>query len=1461
MKRCMIFALAAVCLVLPLSYAAALTGDVNNNQKVEMDDAILALQAAANIRVIADADLGDAVSALQILAGIQIVEGRAVLGPLSGADVNVFRLRDFETPVYSTRTQTDGRFTLVLSGIASGEPVLVAVTGGTDTDANDDGTPGPSVANAGTIYALLFPGTGGEFNVTALSDIAWRYTENMAGDVNDDGLKIRMNDLAMILFQENTDLNGDQQLDHKDVLSFNPLDSTHRNALGFDFQNFFSAGESGKSLMDCHHENLKEILPAVLEELFGTRMTRFPAADTRNAAAKVSLTPFGKGSVTDSTGKINFDSGRTADQNTLYGFYTRDENVNAVLTAVPAQDSKILGWEGCDSVSDDLTRCECSLGMDREIIVTFGYREVQTKGHFADLGRALVERNNDELHVYAAYNDTEMAAKLAQLSEGSFVVGYAGGGFLLKVLHVNRINDYEYILTTSEDASLEDIIAQGTGTLTRKMTHGDLAAEMNSGARSARGTEGFEGIEGVRMLSSDNPDDDVFSIQIGNPESGRTERSDTSQNWDDDVSFVLNDGNSEVEVRIRGQLDLEVFVNTAVSFSVKGLEEFRLVPEIRSKEKLEVTVSGELNKEWEKKLGEMSFGKIGFSIGLVPVWVSFQLKISVCGEAKISVAVTSGVEAEAAIQAGFSYHRENGISPVTGFSNSWKFIKPDIQNDMTLRAFLKPELGVLLYSVTGPYISFEPGLELRAKLLGADEVENNCRGGVDISAFFSLESNWEWSFSEDTKIGKLLHLESIENSEPLFKKEWPIDRWNYPGTQCGLKPARLDVTGENIFGAISYGTGNTLTKQFVLKNTGNFALDWKIEHPADGILSLSQTQGTLGELQSATVTMSVDTSKLGMGVYLKTLKFKNASGSVWSRLSDFLSGNTSRIVSIIVMPPAISAPVLGTPVSVSPTNVRLSWQYPDPGTLKYVKGYYVFQSTDNETWEILPDGIITDPSQTSFVVDNLFPNTTYYFGVAAYDRNSFQSNPSNTVQFSVAPIAGGEIPAPPAGISALAGDGRISLSWNAADGAVYYNLYMASASGPGKSSYATLPGGMKYAEVLSPYAVTGLTNGTAYYFRLTSVNTFGESAESAEISAVPFKAAAVPFPPGSLLAVPGDGQATLSWPSVQGASLYNIYMATASGVSKSSYLSLPGGRKISDAKSPCAVYPLSNNVTYYFRITAENVLGESMDSGEVSATPKIYTPPAGDITNSLGMTFRRIPAGTFMMGSPSTEPGRDSDEIQHQVTLTSDFYMQTTEVTQKQWRDVMGTSPSYFSACGDNCPVEYVSWNDVQTFITAMNARGEGTYRLPTEAEWEYAARGGSTTAFYNGAITYTGSTPLDPNLDAIGWYYGNSAVSYTPNYSGKGTHPVAQKQPNAYGLYDMSGNVWEWCQDWYGTYPTTAVTNPVGPSTGSARVLRGGSWLNYARLCRSAYRYDNTPSGRDIHLGFRLLLSPQVSR
>ena len=212
------------------------------------------------------------------------------------------------------------------------------------------------------------------------------------------------------------------------------------------------------------------------------------------------------------------------------------------------------------------------------------------------------------------------------------------------------------------------------------------------------------------------------------------------------------------------------------------------------------------------------------------------------------------------------------------------------------------------------------------------------------------------------------------------------------------------------------------------------------------------------------------------------------------------------------------------------------------------------------------------------------------------------------------------------------------------------------------------------------------------------------------------------------------------------------------------------------------------------------------------------------LTNSLEMEFVKIPAGSFQMGDSSNGPI-------HVVTISEGFYLGRTEVTQAQWFAVMGSNPSKFNNC-NNCAVESVSWEDVQEFIVKFNAKGDGTCRLPTEAEWEYACRAG-TTGDYAG------------DLDSMGWYNANS---------GNKPPKVATKEPNRWGLYDMHGNVWEWTADWHGDYPSGSVSDPTGAISGSFRVLRGGSWNHDAVFARSGDRDYYTPSYRSYDLGFRLV-------
>jgi len=353
----------------------------------------------------------------------------------------------------------------------------------------------------------------------------------------------------------------------------------------------------------------------------------------------------------------------------------------------------------------------------------------------------------------------------------------------------------------------------------------------------------------------------------------------------------------------------------------------------------------------------------------------------------------------------------------------------------------------------------------------------------------------------------------------------------------------------------------------------------------------------------------------------------------------------------------------------------------------------------------------------------------------------------------------------------------------------------------------------------------------------------------------------------ALTASAGDCRITLSWNGVPGGHVagYQLYRRdTTAGGAFRQLVSLGGGTtSFVDVR-----VKRGHQYDYLIRATDRDGEESAASSGAWATISSSGEPCPGWVPEEF-VLLNAFPPATFTMGSPSSEPGRDSDETQHQVTLTRSFYVSQYEVTQSEWESVMGWNESDFR--GSSRPVERVTWYDAVSYcnkrsqaegltpaytITGASYSGNhivsatvswnqsaAGYRLLTEAEWEYACRAGTQTAFCNGGITNIYCDPVDPNLNQVGWYCGNA---------GSTTHDVGGKSPNGWGLYDIHGNVWEWCWDWYGSYGGT-VTDPTGPGSGSDRVLRGGSWGCYARYCRSAFRYGSTPGARTDDLGFRL--------
>ena len=227
-----------------------------------------------------------------------------------------------------------------------------------------------------------------------------------------------------------------------------------------------------------------------------------------------------------------------------------------------------------------------------------------------------------------------------------------------------------------------------------------------------------------------------------------------------------------------------------------------------------------------------------------------------------------------------------------------------------------------------------------------------------------------------------------------------------------------------------------------------------------------------------------------------------------------------------------------------------------------------------------------------------------------------------------------------------------------------------------------------------------------------------------------------------------------------------------------------------------------------------------------------------DLGKGIKLELVLIPAGKFNMGSPESENGRLKNETQHEVTLTKPYYIGKYEVSQEQWESVMGSNPSSNNK-GAKLPVTNVSWEDCREFIKKLNTKTNGDYRLPTEAEWEFACRAGTNTAYSVGSSL----TKSDANID------------------GSSINTVGSYRPNAFGLYDMHGNVWEWCEDWLGDYPAEAVTDPKGPVKGTNRMLRGGAFTNNVSEARCSYRINNiSPSSWHVNVGFRLARSVDVN-
>ena len=513
------------------------------------------------------------------------------------------------------------------------------------------------------------------------------------------------------------------------------------------------------------------------------------------------------------------------------------------------------------------------------------------------------------------------------------------------------------------------------------------------------------------------------------------------------------------------------------------------------------------------------------------------------------------------------------------------------------------------------------------------------------------------------------------------------------------------------------------------------------------------------------------------------------------------------------------------------------------------------QTTISLTWDAVPNAtsykvysngnvVVSGFAQTTYIVKNLTPGIQYCYEVKAVNEagesEASESACATTESEPVTPT----VPAAPANLVATAtGQTTISLTWNAVQNATSYNVY--------NGETVVVPG-----LTVTSYTVEGLTAGTEYCYNVTAVNEIGESEHSAEACATTLAVPTAPAAPTNLVAT-ATGQTTISltWDAVQNATSYNVYngeTVVVSGLTVTSY----------------TVEGLTAGTEYCYKVTAVNEVGESEASTEACATTEFPPIVVETITvNGVSFNMIQVEGGTFTMGSVYNPYDGITDyadeEPAHSVTLTT-YSIGETEVTQELWKAVMGSdSPASWGEYMKKDdyypqrPAEFMTWGDCQTssigdcqtFISKLNELTGKNFRLPTEAEWEYAARGGNRSKGY----MYSGSN----NIDEVAWYSGNLV-----DVSGKTkTHDVKTKKANELGIYDMSGNVLEWCNDWYDDdyYGNSPGENPQGPDQAETstkhRVSRGGGWGHEAEFCRVAKRFSLEQDKCGSNYGFRLCL------
>ncbi len=929
----------------------------------------------------------------------------AIVGPLVEAQVSAFRLESLDQPLeppvtslLSHNLNAAGTFDLSLTSVAKTEWIVVEVDQGKDIDHNGDGRIDPqTTANLGTLHALARAGDwrSKHLRVTPLTELAWRFAENLISAVSPEDLEIRLGDIARYLVK--SDIDGNGVVDWYDILAFDPANPSHRNRLATNYDWLSTNDANGHSIIQSLLAGNEEQMLSCMDERYTWLMTRFPVPDSRYSSVKLTLSVFGPGSAssgTPSSLSVNSTLDEPVYEDRLY--LPKNKTTMVSFTAVPAAEARILSWTGCEIVSSDLSQCTVSLGRSRSVVANFGHTTTTLNGIVHDLTCTNNTLGPNTVTVQIPYDMTDMITEMATAAVGDFVVGDDDEGFLCKITGITQISPLYYELTT-EEASLENVIQQGTGQLYKQMENGDLEeyiAPAMAGQSATVSAQAFTGLEGVRLIPSSDPHDRTFTLILGEPVADNSTGILPQATISEEAVVTLYDNDEGGTLTAKGSISLDIALDTGVDLGFYrcgwwcygfGLKSFKFITIVNVEESVELTASTKLKFDpVEKKIGTLQFSKIKFLIGPLPVWVTPTVDIILFADGEIEARLTTGVTFEQRLEGGLKYNRNRGFSIHRGFSMDYDYTLPTTTVSALLKGGLRAEIGLKIYDATGPIIPLDAYLKLNTSL-STELLAYGC-SDVFLEFLVGTEASFKWDIGSK-KIG-ILHLKG-KIQEDIFTQEWPIKQWVLDESCPVVEPSYLLLEGNGIKETIDEGSWDDLATTLIIKNTGDETLIWN----TSGIppeVTISPSSGVVAKHGQVSVEMTLATQDLPPGTYQHQVLFYNVA-SVDTGLPDEQFGNTYKTIDVIVNDIITDLPSITSATSPEVGKVILDWNFTAYGSDPLV-GFQIYATNEStSSYEFIQ--IIDNINDRQAVISGLAPDSIYSFKMRVYSNQAVNTGP------------------------------------------------------------------------------------------------------------------------------------------------------------------------------------------------------------------------------------------------------------------------------------------------------------------------------------------------------------------------------------------------------------------------------------------------------------------------------------